>query len=114
MYGPPLVGKSLLGLDESSLRKCIRPLASKVRLHPGHDEIRARRSYQVGRTVMSVFLVRLTVRRSTVSSSSRGSLANSDGCSLLTRRSGCRRLDSLVSRSGLGQDDPGDPGDLVG
>ena len=29
---------------ESSLRKCIRPLASWLRLQPGHDEIRTRRS----------------------------------------------------------------------
>ena len=28
----------------SSLRKCIRPLASELLLQPGHDEIRSRRS----------------------------------------------------------------------
>ena len=33
------------GDDESSLRQCIRPLASEVWLHPGHDEIRTHRSY---------------------------------------------------------------------
>lgn len=30
-----------LNIDEDSLHKCIRPLASKLRLQPGHDEIRA-------------------------------------------------------------------------
>lgn len=29
---------------ERSLRKCIRPLASGLRLQPGHDEMRAHRS----------------------------------------------------------------------
>jgi transposase len=33
-----------LASDEDSLHKCIRPLASGLRLQPGHDEIRARRS----------------------------------------------------------------------
>ena len=33
-----------LNIDEDSLHKCIRPLASKLRLQPGHDEIRAKRS----------------------------------------------------------------------
>ena len=31
-------------VDEDSLHKCIRPLASELRLQPGHDEIRAQRS----------------------------------------------------------------------
>ena len=30
-----------LNIVEDSLHKCIRPLASKLRLQPGHDEIRA-------------------------------------------------------------------------
>jgi transposase len=30
--------------DSNSLHKCIRPLASRLRLQPGHDEIRAHRS----------------------------------------------------------------------
>lgn len=30
--------------DEGSLHKCIRPLASGLRLQPGHDEIRTHRS----------------------------------------------------------------------
>jgi putative transposase len=33
---------------ESSLRKCIRPLASGLRLQPGHDEICTRRSQIAG------------------------------------------------------------------
>jgi putative transposase len=33
-----------LNIDEVSLHKCIRPLASELRLQPGHDEIRAQRS----------------------------------------------------------------------
>ena len=33
-----------LNVDEDSLHKCIRPLASELRLQPGHDEIRAQRS----------------------------------------------------------------------
>jgi transposase len=33
-----------LTADDDSLHKCIRPLASGLRLQPGHDEIRARRS----------------------------------------------------------------------
>jgi len=33
-----------LNFDEDSLHKCIRPLASELRLQPGHDEIRAQRS----------------------------------------------------------------------
>ncbi len=43
----PLLARSIGSDDKDSLHKCIRPLASKVRLHPGHDEIRAPRSYQV-------------------------------------------------------------------
>jgi hypothetical protein len=33
----------------SSLRKCIRPLASKLLLQPGHDEMRAHRFQQMVR-----------------------------------------------------------------
>jgi putative transposase len=36
---PPLQG--VLKQTKNSLRKCIRPLASGLRLRPGHDEIRA-------------------------------------------------------------------------
>ena len=43
MYGPPRDCK-VLEFDEDSLHKCIRPLASGLRLQPGHDEIRAQRS----------------------------------------------------------------------
>ena len=47
MYGPPRLCKSIGRDNENSLRKCIRPLASELLLQPGHDEIRARRSYKL-------------------------------------------------------------------
>ena len=40
---PALQG--FLAAVERSLRKCIRPLASGLRLQPGHDEMRAHRSH---------------------------------------------------------------------
>ncbi len=36
----PVVARILSG-DDTSLRKCIRPLASGLLLQPGHDEMRA-------------------------------------------------------------------------
>ena len=30
-----------VNIDEDSMHKCIRPLASKLRLQPGNDEIRS-------------------------------------------------------------------------
>ena len=44
MYDPPLPGKALVGSDEDSSPKCIRPLASEPLLRPGHDEIHTLRS----------------------------------------------------------------------
>ena len=44
MYGPPRRCKAFRSAVGSSLRKCIRPLASKLLLQPGHDEMRAHRS----------------------------------------------------------------------
>jgi hypothetical protein len=41
MYDLPRPGKDLGRSDEGSPPKCIRPLASELRLQPGHDEIRA-------------------------------------------------------------------------
>lgn len=71
MYGPPRICKALWSVDENSLRKCIRPLASGLRLQPGHDEMRAVGSYQAWCELESSLSVpRLTERRSTVSSSS--------------------------------------------
>ena len=37
MYGPPRPCKARSCSDESSLHKCIRPLASGLLLQPGHD-----------------------------------------------------------------------------
>jgi putative transposase len=53
----------------SSLRKCIRPLASELLLQPGHDEMRAHRSQQMVRAKRLGFLTGLTMRRSTVPTS---------------------------------------------
>jgi hypothetical protein len=44
MYDLPRPGKVLVRSDDGSPPKCIRPLASRLLLQPGHDEIRARRS----------------------------------------------------------------------
>ena len=65
---PPIA--RFLASDEGSPHKCIRPLASGLRLQPGHDEIRAQRSSDKWFGQEPVFLHRLTLRRSTVSSSS--------------------------------------------
>ena len=70
MYGPPRLCKDQVRSDSSNLHKCIRPLASGLRLQPGHDEIRAYRSQNNGTCTKHGFLPELTIRRSTVSSSS--------------------------------------------
>ena len=49
MYGPPRRCKVFRSAVRSSLRKCIRPLASELLLQPGHDEMRAHRSQQMVR-----------------------------------------------------------------
>lgn len=49
MYDLPRPGKGLGRSDDGSPPKCIRPLASELRLQPGHDEIRAHRSHIVVR-----------------------------------------------------------------
>ena len=49
MYGPPRRCKVFRSAVRSSLRKCIRPLASRLLLQPGHDEMRAHRSQQMVR-----------------------------------------------------------------
>ena len=49
MYGPPRRCKVFRSAAGSSLRKCIRPLASELLLQPGHDEMRAHRSQQMVR-----------------------------------------------------------------
>ena len=49
MYGPPRRCKVFRSAVRSSLRKCIRPLASGLLLQPGHDEMRAHRSQQMVR-----------------------------------------------------------------
>ena len=40
----PVRARAVIAFDDSSLHKCIRPLASGLLLQPGHDEIRTRRS----------------------------------------------------------------------
>ena len=55
MYGPPRLCKDQVRSDSSSLHKCIRPLASGLRLQPGHDEIRARRSRILARAWVARF-----------------------------------------------------------
>ena len=45
MYGLPRRCKFRGRSDDDSLLKCIRPLASELRLQPGHDEIRTPRSH---------------------------------------------------------------------
>jgi len=69
MYGLPRPCKDFGRSDKHSLLKCIRPLASGLRLQPGHDEIRTRRSQLTGSCKSTLFCTGLTVRRSTVSSS---------------------------------------------
>ena len=55
MYGSLRLCKGREHFYESSLRKCIRPLASWLRLQPGHDEICTRRSQLVGSGKMPAF-----------------------------------------------------------
>ena len=69
MYGPPRLCKAFVPDDIDSLLKCIRPLASELRLQPGHDEIRALRSHILSAGTRPCFPEGLTKRRSTVSSS---------------------------------------------
>ena len=58
MYGPPRRCKAFRSAVGSSLRKCIRPLASKLLLQPGHDEMRAHRSQQMVRAQEARFFDR--------------------------------------------------------
>lgn len=51
MYGLPRLCKALRRSDLDSLRKCIRPLASGLRLQPGHDEISTPRSQIANRAL---------------------------------------------------------------
>lgn len=51
MYGLPRLCKALERSDFDSLRKCIRPLASGLRLQPGHDEISTPRSQIANRAL---------------------------------------------------------------
>jgi putative transposase len=89
MYDLPRPGKARVGSDDGSPPKCIRPLASGLRLQPGHDEIRAHRSQINGSCRSTVFCTELTTRRSTVSSSrSRASLSADGG---LQATAGSRR-----------------------
>ena len=69
MYGPLRLCKAFVSDDLDSLRKCIRPLASELRLQPGHDEICALRSQILSAGTRPGFPEGLTKRRSTVSSS---------------------------------------------
>ena len=58
-----------------AVHRCIRPLASRPLLRPGHDEIRAHRS-QINTSGRGPFSLKgLTTRRSTVSSSLSANLA---------------------------------------
>jgi putative transposase len=68
MYDLPRPGKARIRSDDGSPPKCIRPLASGLRLRPGHDEIRAHRS-QINGSCRSTFFLELTMRRSAISSS---------------------------------------------
>jgi putative transposase len=56
MYAPPRPGKGRDRSDDGSPPKCIRPLASGLRLQPGHDEIRAYRSHIVVRAGARLFV----------------------------------------------------------
>ena len=58
MYGPPRRCKVFCSAVRSSLRKCIRPLASKLLLQPGHDEMRAHRSQEMVRAQEARFFDR--------------------------------------------------------
>jgi hypothetical protein len=69
MYGPLRLCKAFGADDIDSLLKCIRPLASELRLQPGHDEIRTLRSHILAAGAGPDFPEGLTKRRSTVSSS---------------------------------------------
>ena len=62
MYDLPRPGKARIRSDDGSPPKCIRPLASGLRLRPGHDEIRAHRS-QINGSCRSTFFLELTMRR---------------------------------------------------
>jgi hypothetical protein len=56
MYDLPRPGKGRDRSDDGSPPKCIRPLASGLRLQPGHDEIRAYRSRIVVRAGARFFV----------------------------------------------------------
>ena len=71
--------RSLNGGNESSLPKCIRPLASGLRLQPGQDEIRAHRSWINCPCMSTLSAERFTARRSTVSSSRSRTSQSADG-----------------------------------
>ena len=58
MYGPPRRCKVFSSAIGSSLRKCIRPLASELLLQPGHDEMRAHRSQKMVRARRARFFDR--------------------------------------------------------
>jgi len=109
MYDLPHPGKGRCRSDEGSPPKCIRPLASGLLLQPGHDEIRALRSQINGSCRSTFFCTELTMRRSTVSSSlPRASLSTS------APRSGDGRIPAFVVCARLGDDGPGNAGDLRG
>ncbi|MGY3134125.1 hypothetical protein ACVWZM_004807 [Bradyrhizobium sp. USDA 4501] len=63
MYGPLRPCKPVRSRNEHSLLKCIRPLASELRLQPGQDEIRARCSWIASSCWSTLSAGRLTVRR---------------------------------------------------
>ena len=84
MYDLPRPGKVRVRSDDGSPPKCIRPLASGLRLQPGHDEIRARRSRITGSCRSTLFCTELTTRRSTVSSSRSRASLSADRCQRTT------------------------------
>jgi hypothetical protein len=56
MYDLPRPAKGRDCSDDGSPPKCIRPLASGLRLQPGHDEIRVYRSHIVVRAEARFFV----------------------------------------------------------
>src|SRR5260221_9351928 len=61
MYGPPPPCRGRDRPNDSSLHKCIRPLASGLLFRPGHDQIRAHRSRLISPGTELVFLSRAYV-----------------------------------------------------
>jgi len=107
MYDLPCRGKGRDRSDDGSPLKCIRPLASGLRLQPGHDEIRAHRSQINGSCRSTLFCPRLRC-------ADRLFRHHFPEPRFLPRtpRSGDGRIPAFIERAWLRDDRPCRPGDL--